>query len=73
MPFKEYIGVIEKVFIRTWKRTVLSKKYRNILTGNEDDGSEDEETVEENGFEEFEGGYKVPLKIWNKLFRYTPK
>ncbi|KAB7505760.1 hypothetical protein Anas_07104 [Armadillidium nasatum] len=50
--------------IQKWKKERLKEKHRKILSGEDFDSDEDEE------FERFEGNYKIPLSIWNKLFKY---
>lgn len=50
--------------IQKWKKERLKEKHRKILSGEDFDSDSDEE------FERFEGNYKIPLSIWNKLFKY---
>ncbi|KAK7076758.1 DNA excision repair protein ERCC-6 [Halocaridina rubra] len=57
----DYIKRIER-----WKEERLRAKHAKILRGEDLDSEEEEEE----GYEEFEGGYKVPLAIWNKLYKY---
>lgn len=52
--------------IETWKKERLKKKQDKILQGEDLDSEEEEEQ----GYEQFTGGYKVPLLIWNKLYKY---
>lgn len=52
--------------IETWKKERLKKKQDKILKGEDLDSEEEEEQ----GYEQFTGGYKVPLLIWNKLYKY---
>ena len=56
-----YLTRIEK-----WKKERIKRKHEKILR-DEDLDSEDEE---ENCYELFEGGYKIPLSIWKKLYKY---
>lgn len=52
--------------IETWKKERLKKRQSKILRGEDLDSEEEEEE----GYEQFTGGYKVPLMIWNKLYKY---
>ncbi|KAG0730219.1 DNA excision repair protein ERCC-6 [Chionoecetes opilio] len=52
--------------IEAWKKERLKKKQDKILKGEDLDSEEEEEQ----GYEQFTGGYKVPLLIWNKLYKY---
>lgn len=52
--------------IESWKKERLRKKQAKILRGEDLDSDEEEEE----GYEQFTGGYKVPLMIWNKLYKY---
>lgn len=52
--------------IEAWKKERLRKKQGKILRGESLDSDEEEEE----GYEQFTGGYKVPLIIWNKLYKY---
>ena len=52
--------------IATWKKERLKRKQDKILKGEDLDSEEEEEQ----GYEQFTGGYKVPLTIWNKLYKY---
>lgn len=52
--------------IEAWKEERLRKKQAKILQG----GDLDSEEEEEEGYEEFDGGYRIPLGVWNKLFKY---
>lgn len=52
--------------IETWKKERLKKKQDKILKGEDLDSEEEEEQ----GYEQFTGGYKVPLLVWNKLYKY---
>lgn len=56
----DYVARIER-----WKEDRLKQKHAKILRGEDLDSEEEEE-----GYEEFDGGYKVPLTIWNKLYKY---
>ncbi|XP_064087778.1 DNA excision repair protein ERCC-6-like [Macrobrachium nipponense] len=51
--------------IENWKEERLKQKHAKILRGEDLDSEEEEE-----GYEEFDGGYKIPLTIWNKLYKY---
>ncbi|XP_063599874.1 DNA excision repair protein ERCC-6-like [Penaeus indicus] len=52
--------------IEAWKEERLRRKQAKILQG----GDLDSEEEEEEGYEEFDGGYRIPLGVWNKLFKY---
>ena len=52
--------------IKTWKKERLKEKHEKILQGEELDSDEEEE----NCYEQFDGGFKIPLSIWKKLFKY---
>ncbi|XP_063880762.1 DNA excision repair protein ERCC-6-like [Scylla paramamosain] len=52
--------------VETWKKERLKKKQDKILKGEDLDSEEEEEQ----GYEQFTGGYKVPLLVWNKLYKY---
>ncbi|CAL4144469.1 unnamed protein product, partial [Meganyctiphanes norvegica] len=51
--------------IESWKEQRLKEKQSKILQGENLDSDEEEE-----GYEEFEGGFKIPLIIWKKLYKY---
>lgn len=57
----EYLKRIEE-----WKEERLKRKHSKILQGDDLDSEEEEEE----GYEEFDGGFRVPLSIWNKLYKY---
>ncbi|XP_045614522.2 DNA excision repair protein ERCC-6 isoform X2 [Procambarus clarkii] len=57
----EYVRRIEN-----WKEERLKRKQDKILRGEDLDSEEEEEE----GYEEFDGGFKIPLLIWNKLYKY---
>lgn len=52
--------------IEDWKKERLKMKHEKILRGEDLDIEEEEEE----GYEEFDGGYRIPLVIWNKLYKY---
>ncbi|KAG7163278.1 DNA excision repair protein ERCC-6-like [Homarus americanus] len=52
--------------IENWKEERLKRKQRKIIEGEDLDSEEEEEE----GYEEFDGGFKIPLVIWNKLYKY---
>lgn len=52
--------------IEGWKEERLKRKQTKILRGDDLDSEEEEEE----GYEEFDGGFRVPLSIWNKLYKY---
>ncbi|XP_071515644.1 DNA excision repair protein ERCC-6-like [Panulirus ornatus] len=58
---EDYVRRIEQ-----WKKERLKMKQEKILRGEDLDLEEEEEE----GYEEFDGGYRIPLVIWNKLYRY---
>ena len=48
---------------RMWHRLELQKKQERLLQG--EDYSDAESDME------FDGGFRVPAKIWKKLYRYS--
>ena len=52
------------LFFREHKTERLKRKQQAIANGT----SDSEETDSDNDME-FEGGFKVPFRIWNKLYR----
>ncbi|KAK8732787.1 hypothetical protein OTU49_006925 [Cherax quadricarinatus] len=52
--------------IENWKEERLKRKQEKIIQGEDLDSEEEEEE----GYEEFDKGYKIPLVIWNKLYKY---
>ena len=50
--------------IKTWKRDKLIEKKRKI------DNDEEESEEDMDTYEELKDGFRIPLNIWNKLYKY---
>ena len=65
-PYLASCPTVSHPIFRDWKRSKLKRKHARIMAA---ENGEEVESSEESGDEEIDGGFKVPCRIWNKLYK----